>query len=370
MTDCKVFCDNLEETAQKQIDTLVKHPAFEGAKIRIMPDAHAGAGCVIGFTADLGDKVVPNLVGVDIGCGMYTAPIYKPPGLSIGELLEDFSETIEKHIPSGFNIHKDCTPFAFLRKAYEDELLENLRCYDYLKNPERFPLALGSLGGGNHFIEIAQGCDQELKLIIHSGSRNLGNQVATHYHKLALEQNPAGDLSYLTGELASDYLYDMKLCQSYARANRLLMACLIGVNLSVNSVVRVAVGFHTTHNYIGDDGIVRKGAISAKLGERVIVPMNMSYGSIVGIGMGNEDWNNSAPHGAGRIMSRGQARREIDMEDFIDSMDGIYTKSVCSGTIDEAPQAYKAPQDIIDRIGDTVKVVDILKPLYNFKARN
>jgi len=349
--DLKVYAAGLEQSAVEQIETLAAQSAFEDAKIRIMPDAHAGAGCVIGFTANLGEKVVPNLVGVDIGCGMLTVVL----GIDGVSDLSRFDEYVKNTVPAGFNVHEsemcDVTKLGLL---CESEL-------DKIKWLNR---SLGTLGGGNHFIELDVGGSNHY-LVIHSGSRNLGLQVAQIYQKKAIEHCKAEvpkDLKYLEGELAQSYLHDMRICQEWAKRNREAMARALVSDYSL------AEKFHTVHNYIGDDGIIRKGAISAKEGEMVLIPLNMRDGSIIGYGKGNEDWNNSAPHGAGRVMSRSKARKTLDVDTFKAQMDGIFTTTANEETIDESPDAYKPAQQIVDSLEPTVEVVKKLKPVYNFKA--
>lgn len=393
--DLKVFTENVEYEALNQIYNLVKHPVFEYCKVRIMPDVHAGKGCVIGFTADLGDKVIPNIVGVDIGCGMLT--------VKLGNIDIDFAkldDVIRSKIPSGKNVHDG-------RKVRFDRL-QQLKCYRELKDTKRLERSIGTLGGGNHFIEIDQDANGCKYLIIHSGSRNLGKQVAEYYQNLAIELmqgkdklyemqekliadykaqgrkteiqkaikelhrkfnlNPLNipkELCYLTGKYRDDYLHDMKICQQFAIVNRNAMA-----NIIIDAMDWISLdGFETIHNYIDmESNIVRKGAISAKEGERLLIPINMRDGCIIGIGKGNEDWNCSAPHGAGRLMSRSKAKESISLDDFQESMQGIYTTSVNQSTIDESPMAYKSIDDIVNNIADTVSILDIIKPIYNFKA--
>lgn len=350
MTDLKVYAKNLEQAAIDQIETLVSQPAFEDAKIRIMPDAHAGAGCVIGFTANLGEKVVPNLVGVDIGCGMLTARI---TGI---EDYRAFDDHVKKTVPSGFSVHG--------RETCDVSQL-GLECYGELQNLDRLNRSLGTLGGGNHFIEVDVAGDCAY-LVIHSGSRNLGLQVAQIYQGKAAElcrDDVPEDLKYLEGELAQAYLHDMRICQEWAKGNRESM---------MEGLYRYGIGhdpwFHTVHNYIGDDDIVRKGAISAEPGEKVLIPLNMRDGAVIGYGKGNADWNNSAPHGAGRVMSRSKARKTLDVDEFKAQMDGVFTTTANEETLDEAPGAYKPALEIIDALSPTVEVSERLMPVYNFKA--
>lgn len=355
MSDVKVYARNLEETAREQIETLMFLDVFSEARIRIMPDAHAGAGCVIGFTADLGDKVVPNLVGVDIGCGMYTVELADD-----SFPFERLDDVINKCVPHGFGVNgKDVCDVSKL----------GLRCFDRLKNVGHLNKSLGTLGGGNHFIAVDEDECGHRYLVIHTGSRNLGLQVAVLYQKIASETCDADvpkDLKWLEGQCADDYLHDMYVCQEWAVKNREEIARKILVGLRVGEMT----GFHTTHNYIAkDDGIIRKGAISAKRGERVLIPLNMRDGCLLCTGLGNADWNNSAPHGAGRTMSRRKAKETLSLEEFKEQMSGIYSTTVCQATIDEAPDAYKNATDIIEAIdGVTVDIDARLREVYNFKS--
>ena len=405
MKNLKIFTGNIEQEAIDQINTLMEQPAFSNCKVRIMPDVHAGAGCVIGFTADLGDKVIPNIVGVDIGCGMLTAELGRidKSDNSIVEYVTDIDyekldNVIRTCIPSGRNVHEEIKD-VFLE-------LKNLRCYSKLKNVDWLERSMGTLGGGNHFIEIDEGFEGRKYLVIHTGSRNLGKQVADYYQNLAVElmigkdklayeqdkliaeykdhgryseiqdaikelrntwRNKTNDipkeLCYLTGKNRDDYINDMKICQRFAKKNRLMIALTIMFRMGWCAIDL----FETVHNYIDDSNMIRKGAISAKLGEKVLIPINMRDGCIIGVGKGNEDWNYSAPHGAGRIMSRNKARESISMESFRESMEGIYTTSVCESTIDESPMVYKPIHEIIENIKDTVDISEIIKPVYNFK---
>ena len=396
MKDLKIFTNNIEQSAKEQIDLLLEQEAFKDCKVRIMPDVHAGAGCVIGFTGNLGDKVIPNIVGVDIGCGMLCVELG-----NIDIDLEKLDKIIRQYIPSGMNVHE---------QKVKDYDFTQLYCYKELKNKDGWlEKSLGSLGGGNHFIEIDKDDENNKYLVIHTGSRNLGKQVAEIYQNKAIEYcsykkemndekqiiikeykeqgrekeiqqalieinnkyngktKLPKDLCYLEGKNREDYLHDMKLCQEFAILNReeIMSVILSFLNYPSNYFSY----FHTIHNYINfEDNIVRKGSISARKGERVIIPMNMRDGCIIGIGKGNEDWNYSAPHGAGRTMSRNIARKILNMEDYKNSMDGIYTTSVNEETIDEAPMVYKPMEEIIEHIKDTVEVIKIIKPIYNFKA--
>ena len=410
----KIFTDNIEASAIEQIEQLLSIQAFSGCKIRIMPDVHAGAGCVIGFTGNLGDKVIPNIVGVDIGCGILVQPFACTGAIDYHAL----NEYILHNIPSGRNFRDN--RFAPLPQEYMDdyreskELIKQLRCYRELKETKRLNLSIGSLGGGNHFIELDKDECGLYYLVVHTGSRNLGKQVAQIYQKLAVkcqsgwgelieEQNrliaeykQAGrknelqdvirqlhnsfkmrkpaippDLAFLEGGFRDDYLHDMRLCQQWAKINRRMIVGLIMDYLAGNGVAEnygAEQQFESVHNYIGDDNIIRKGAISAREGEKCIIPLNMRDGSLICIGKGNEDWNNSAPHGAGRIMSRSQAFRQISMDDYRLSMQGIYSESLSEETKDESPMVYKPKDEIIGNISDTVSIVNLIKPIYNFKA--
>lgn len=397
MKNLKIFTNNIDENAKEQINELLEQPAFKDSKVRVMPDVHAGKGCVIGFTGDLGEKVIPNIVGVDIGCGIFCA--------NLGKVDIDFEKLdtfITNKIPSGMNVNDT-------KKAEFN--LKELLCYDRLKNLSWIEKSIGSLGGGNHFIEIDEDSFKNKYLVIHSGSRNLGAQVADIYQELANlvcnhnydeytnkrneviktykelgksneiesalkkikeefeinRQNIKYELSYLCGKHRDDYLHDMKICQEFAVLNRYTMAKSIANYMNFN----IDDYFESVHNYISfDDNIVRKGAISAKKGQRVIIPINMRDGCILGVGKGNDDWNSSAPHGAGRIMSRRQAQESIDLEEYKNAMKDIYSTSVVEETKDEAPFVYKGIDEILNNITDTVEVVNIIKPIYNFKAKN
>lgn len=382
----KIFTDNIDYAALEQLHTLDKTKVFDGQPIRIMPDVHAGAGCVIGFTAPIKDKIIPNLVGVDIGCGMLC--------VELGKVDIDFrrlDEIIRAYVPSGRNVGE------YSEEAHK--LIEQLHCKDRLQNREWLECSLGTLGGGNHFIEIDEDSDGNKYLVIHSGSRNLGKQVAEYYQDLAVKEyrsvstaeviaelkaqgkereisemlkqlkqdKPAlpKDLCYLQGKSMQDYLHDMQVCTKFADENRQTMANNILRHLLVGGAVSY---FTTRHNYISEDNYIRKGAIEAKSGTRVLIPLNMRDGCIIGTGKGNPDWNYSAPHGAGRIMSRAQAKQQIKVEDFENAMSGIYSTTVSDATIDEAPFAYKPSEEIISLVQDTVDIEKIIKPIYNYKA--
>lgn len=396
-SEAVVYTDIINDTAWDQIKMLCDLSFTEGCKIRIMPDAHAGASCVIGFTADLGDKVIPNIVGVDIGCGMLT--------VNLGNESVDFDKLdriIREKIPSGKEMYEVC-PARF------DEL-ENLYCYKKLKlrYVER---GLGTLGGGNHFIEVDKDEEGNKYLVIHSGSRNLGKQVAEYYQDMAVELHKGieeyhakrefvikvyratgmgvrirptlekmkkeyesrepdipAELCYLEGKYRDMYIHDMNICQRYASFSRYIMAKTI-INGLFGKAVEDYEHFETVHNYIDmESDIIRKGAVSAKKDELLLIPINMRDGSLICIGKGNEEWNCSAPHGAGRLYSRSQAKAELSMESYKKSMEGIYTTSVSLETLDECPQAYKPIESILENIVPTVDVLKIIRPVYNFKA--
>ena len=385
------YASVIEEEAIEQIRRMCDYEFTAGSRIRIMPDVHAGKGCTIGTTMTITDKAVPNIVGVDIGCGMYT--------VDLGKTDIDYKKLDEAahFIPSGMNVWEG-------RQEHFD--LEQLRCYRDLKDAKRLERSLGTLGGGNHFIEIDESADGEKYLVIHSGSRNLGKQVAELYQKLAVELSKGKeeyfkkrdeiiralkeqgkrkeiqaalkqikwerkesmipeDLCFLYGPYLEDYLHDVEVCQRFARRNREKMAEI----LLERTGIAAGEAFHTIHNYIDtEEMILRKGAIAAHVGEKVLIPINMRDGSVLAVGKGNAEWNYSAPHGAGRIMSRKAAKDKLSLEEYRETMKGVYTTSVNEATLDEAPMAYKSLDDIIDVIRDSVDIIDVMKPVYNFKA--
>ncbi|NLP34454.1 MAG: RtcB family protein [Clostridiales bacterium] len=357
-----VYTENVEEVALNQIKTLCDQEFTKGAKIRIMPDVHAGAGCTIGTTMTIKDKVVPNLVGVDIGCGMETIRI-KNKHIE----LEKLDKLIYKRIPSGYNIRET-------EHKYNDEIdLSQLRCKEEGKiNLARAVKSLGTLGGGNHFIEVNKDDEGRLYVVVHSGSRHLGLEVANFYQDQAYkslngntkEEIPKA-LAYVSGQLMEDYIHDMKIIQRFAMLNRKAMMdeLIRGMKLKVEEE------FTTIHNYIDTEAmILRKGAVSAGKGEKLLIPINMRDGSLICIGKGNEEWNYSAPHGAGRLMSRRAAKNCFTVSEFKKQMKGIYTTSVNAQTLDECPMAYKSIDDIVNNIGETADIVKVIKPIYNFKA--
>lgn len=407
MKDLKIFTTNIEQEAVNQINELLKQEPFKNCKVRIMPDVHAGKGCVIGFTADLGEKVIPNIVGVDIGCGMLC--------VELGNVELDFKDldrVVNEYIPAGRNIRK--------QKLLNFDKINELYCLKELKETKKFNRAIGTLGGGNHFIEIDTDNKGNKYLVIHTGSRNLGKQVADYYQNLAIElcsgkeemykkkeeiikkykeqgrkseiqqalkelekeyknnkPNLPKELCYLEGKHREMYLHDMKICQEYASLNRLQIAKQIIINYYKLTYIPemyppiMQNSFETIHNYISfEDNIVRKGAIRANKNEKVLIPINMRDGSIIAVGKGNQDWNCSSPHGAGRIMSRTKAKEKFKLEEFKQSMKDVYSTSVVEETIDESPMVYKSMQEIIENTKDTIEIQKIIRPIYNFKAKN
>lgn len=389
--EAKIFTDVVDEASISQVLLLLNQEFVSGSRIRLMPDIHAGAGCTIGTTMTITDKIVPNLVGVDIGCGMETIKI-KESHIE----LQKLDKLIYEKIPSGFNVREKT-------HRYFDEInLKDLFCIKHI-DPKRAEKSLGTLGGGNHFIEANKDDEGNIYIVIHSGSRHLGLEVANYYQeegykllngsakkdidnlitnlkaqgrekeiqkgiaalKNTKRTNIPKQLAYVSGELFDEYIHDMKIVQRYAELNRQAMMDEIikGMKLHVTEQ------FTTIHNYIDTEAmILRKGAVSARKGEKLLIPINMRDGSLVCIGKGNDDWNQSAPHGAGRLMSRSAAKESFTVSEFKNQMNGIYTTSVNKDTLDECPMAYKCMEDIVNNIGDTVNVIQVIKPLYNFKA--
>ena len=403
-SSAKVFTDDIEEEAVKQIEVLMNHPISKHSHTRIMPDVHAGAGCVIGYTARLTDVVVPNLIGVDLGCGVLGMEIEGMPS------FEKIDKFINGHIPSGLHVRNHpynkleeaCEELGVNYKEFTKNVLEIVK--ETKQNKDYVFDSLGTLGGGNHFIEIDRGDSGNYLLTVHSGSRNFGLKIAKFFQDKAYRENnlmpkeeytkkiqeikqkytgkdielaikdlrkeqlikkmPAG-LEYLSGNSIKDYLYDMRVAQVYAKLNRYIMVKSIIDHFQLKVVNTV----ESVHNYIDfEDNIVRKGAIRAHKGEQVIIPLSMAFGVIIGTGLGNPEWNYSAPHGAGRRMSRTKARKTLSLDKFKKSMDGIYSSTVNIETIDEAPMAYKDAEEIIEKLKDTVKIEKRLKPVYNFKG--
>ena len=357
----KVFTDLVDNDAISQVINMLNQPFAEGQTIRMMPDIHAGAGCTIGTTMTATGKICPNLVGTDIGCGMYA--------VRLEETDVDFAALdacIRQHIPYGFSIHDKPLKMAGAIN------LKALRC-EHSCDTGRIERALGSLGGGNHFIEMDRDKAGHLWLVIHSGSRHLGMAVAKFYQGEAVKRthddpqyrNVPDALCWCEGDLLDRYVHDMRITQAYAVLNRKAMAQTIMDEMGLHPTDE----FTTIHNYLDTDNmIIRKGAVAAEDRQRLIIPMNMRDGALLCVGKGNPDWNCSAPHGAGRLMSRSAAKQQIALSDFEASMEGIWTNSVRTSTIDESPMAYKPMESIVDNISDTVDVVDVIKPVYNFKA--
>lgn len=350
--DCKIFIDEVETSAMSTIYGILNHPVSEGKKVRIMPDVHDGVDIVIGFTMPLGDMVNPNHIGVDIGCGVLTAEL---PELKYS--LQEIDERIRKVIPMGFTHRQEAKIIGSLPNGIEQTCKKlGLDYGGVLKQ-------IGTLGGGNHYIEIGESKGRYF-LSIHSGSRNFGLQVCKYHAKQA--QNHQKGYSYLTGDAMVEYISDMKVAQEFALLNRQTM--LHDILEAIGQKTKV-LSFDTIHNYIDMQRmIIRKGAISAELGEKVAIPMNMRDGVLICVGKGNEDWNFSAPHGAGRIMSRSAAKKAVNIEDFKNTMSEVYSSSVNEATLDESPFAYKDMNTILECIKDTVEVVDIVKPILNIKA--
>lgn len=382
--EVKIFATTFEYEAYDQIKALTNFEPYLNSKIRIMPDAHAGKGCTVGTTMTLNGKVTPNLVGVDIGCGMLVIKL-KDKEVDLVKL----DQVIRKYVPSGFDV-KEIAKLSFD--------FSNLRCYKHV-DLERALLSIGTLGGGNHFIEVDKDDEENLYLVIHSGSRHLGTQVCKYYQDKAFKnvnemstikenlieklkkegkskdiaselkklQKPSAnkELAYLEGQDFLDYINDMEIVQKYAVENRSSMASTIITKMGLTPYAL----FQTIHNYIDTKNmILRKGAVSAQESEEFIIPINMRDGSLICIGKGNPDWNYSAPHGAGRLMSRSKAKENISMDEYTESMKDIFTTSVNTSTLDEAPQAYKSMNEIINAIKDTASILKIIKPVYNFKS--
>lgn len=389
--EAKIFTDVVDEAAISQVLLLLNQEFVSGSKIRLMPDIHAGAGCTIGTTMTITDKIVPNLVGVDIGCGMETIRI-KEKQIE----LQKLDKLIYDKIPSGFRVREKA------HRYFEEINLKDLYCYKNI-NPERAEKSLGTLGGGNHFIEADRDDAGNLYLVVHSGSRHLGLEVAGYYQEQGYQilngsaqkdidiliadlksqgrereiqksirelkntkrTNIPKQLAYVSGELFVQYMHDMKIVQRYAELNRQAMMDEIVKGMKLHVIEQ----FTTVHNYIDTDAmILRKGAVAAKKGEKLLIPINMRDGSLICVGKGNDDWNQSAPHGAGRLMSRAAAKESFTVSEFKNQMNGIYTTSVNKDTLDECPMAYKGMDDIVNNIGGTAEVMQIIKPIYNFKA--
>ena len=398
-----IYQSEIDDSTREQVQTIVDQPFVENETIRIMPDCHAGAGCVIGTTMTINNgRVCPNLVGVDIGCGMYLVSL---KGIKEEDIdFKALDEFIETHIPTGRNIHED-------RKVKFPDIL-NLKCYRELKDTSKFERAIGTLGGGNHFLELDKDTDENIHFVVHTGSRNMGKQVADYYQDLAdgicnrqldayfvekanlIETYKAEgrkteiqaalkqlaqkykentnkvpkDLAWLEGDHLNDYLHDMDICQRYAQLNRETICREICKFFGID--FDTAGKLETIHNYIDlEQKMLRKGAIDCSEGKGVIIPINMRDGSIIAVGKGNKDYNCSGPHGAGRLLSRNQARENISLDEFKKSMEGIYTSCVSEDTLDESPMAYKSIESVLPWIEETAEVVDIIKPIWNYKAK-
>lgn len=394
-TSAKIFTHDYDERSYQQIKEFCDSPAAAGNKVRVMPDVHAGAGCVIGFTAEYTNKIVPHVIGVDIGCGMLV--------MDLGRKdidLDELDRVIRERVPAGFSIHDEPT--------MSTGILDGLHCRESLRNIDRIERSVGTLGGGNHFIELDADDEGRKYLVIHTGSRNLGKQVADYYQNLtisnlkgknktdaekkeliqklsaegrqkdissalkAIKQASSEDipdyLCYLEGQDMKNYLGDMRLCQYIASQNRTKILLSILGGLSLLNICQDSSMFETIHNYIDSHGIIRKGAVSAKAGEKLLIPLNMRDGSLICIGKGNPDWNFSAPHGAGRLYSRKKARETFSVEEYRKQMNGIFTTSADASTLDECPMAYKPADEIIEAINPTVEIVKHIRPIYNFKA--
>ena len=397
----KIFAQTIDDATKAQIDIISKHPCYLDSNIRIMPDCHAGKGCVVGFTSTFDDAIIPNIVGVDLNCGVAAVKIKLRENQCFE--MSDLDSAIRKCVPSGRNVRNDeqmkmCNEYLL---ATAQSCTDRLRCIDDLRNHDRIARSIGTLGGGNHFISLDADSHGDKWLIVHSGSRNLGLQVAEHYQQMAIDycksmshvmkeqvicnmkeegkEKDIGDalnglksrylvsdqLAYLEGNDLKDYLHDVDICHIFAHCNRVQILDSIMKEMKWEPETAL----ESVHNYIDTQKrIIRKGAVSAKKDEELIIPLNMRDGCIIGRGKGNADWNYSAPHGAGRIMSRTQALNSIDMKDYTASMQGIYTTTAVSSTRDEAPMVYKPMDEIIRMVEPTVTVDDITKPLYNFKA--
>ena len=352
----------IDEYARRQLQRICDHKSAEGSKIRVMPDVHPGKVGTIGLTMTVGDSLLPSLVGVDIGCGMTIAKI-KAKNIEYQKL----DTVIRESVPVGGNIRKNQHPFA--RQAS----LSRLHCYKAVDEAKALR-SIGTLGGGNHFIEIDRDTDGNYYLVIHSGSRHLGMEVTEHYLKAGQHEtqmkkqgHAAYEMTCLEGRLLDDYLHDLAVTQEYAVNNRAAM---------IDEIVRgmkwrIMDSYTCIHNYVDFSGelpVLRKGAISAKAGEKVVIPINMRDGIILGTGLGNEDWNCSAPHGSGRLYKRSEVKEHHTVSEFKKAMEGIHSICVNKDTLDEAPFAYRKIDDITEVIGDTVMIDRIIKPVYNFKA--
>lgn len=404
--EAKIFTDLVEQAALEQVQAIMNHKISENSQVRFMPDCHFGKGATVGTTIRLPEnfdewKVSPNVVGVDVGCSIL---MYKVQTKDLSEIdLVKLDSVVNCMIPAGFSVYSKPKDEIFAKTS-----IKGLTFSVSQRTQERIQLGLGTLGGGNHFIELGKDEEGNYWLSVHSGSRNLGVQVAKHHQDVAIKKlhedkvdikgviaklkaegrhseiqdvisstkkehpeitKEVESLAFLQGQLLKDYLHDMYIAQNYAARSREIMLDTIVEAMELTLVDK----FDSVHNFVEHEnftnGTIRKGATSAKEGERLVIPLNMRDGSIIARGKGNQDWNESAPHGAGRMMSRSQARKEIDLEDFKQQMSEVYTTSVVGSTVDEAPDAYKPAESIIENIKDTVQIVHIVKPVYNFKAK-
>lgn len=353
--DCKIFAETIDYETIDQIKHLKECPVFKDEKIRIMPDCHKGAGAVIGFTSTMtSDMIIPNVIGVDLGCAVLSVQLSK---LDDTINLKEIDKFIHHKIPHGCNINS--SPIDYNTNVIKDVCERTNQNLDYVLS------SYCSLGGGNHFIEIGTDSHKDYYITVHSGSRNFGLKIAQHYQKLAKQYNPYGELSWLDGELANMYKQDMKTACTFAKNNRRMIIMKIVNEMGFD----IADEIESVHNYIDlDEKMIRKGAISAKKDEYVLIPFNMQFGIAIAKGIGNDDWNNSAPHGAGRILSRSKAKSTLTVEEYEKTMEGIYSSCINKNTLDEAPMAYKNPNEILSLISDTLVIEDFIKPIYNFKA--
>ena len=359
-TQARIYAKTIEDGVIEQVQSITNHPIFKGCSVAIQADCHVGKGCVIGFTSEMpkNGEIIPNIIGVDIHCGMYVVKLKNVEEID----YERLDKVIRRNIPygrDGRNKFSNLVPESFIEETKRI-------CKDYIKEDwVNHVKKIGSLGDGNHFISIEQGTTGAY-LIVHSGSRNIGSKLAQHFQRIAGEKNPyiIPELSYLTGIDTENYLACSDYCKRYAHLSRQIMAkdILVGMRWDTDEQ------FETVHNYIGEDNVIRKGAISAKEGEKVLIPLNMKDGSLIAIGKGNKEFNNSAPHGAGRVLPRKLAKETLSMEEYKKQVEGIYTTCIDISTLDESPMAYKNGNEIVEQISPTATVIDKLTPLYNFKA--
>ncbi len=374
-TEAIVYSNELEASAREQLQRMVNHEAFTGLPVRVMPDVHAGKGSVVGFTCKLGEKLIPNVIGVDIGCGVRLDSIRSRPG---SWTFEGLDKVIRKEVPSGMAVRQKeyvglRNPNSKIGELFgdiEEKLLAI--CKHTGQDPDRVIRSIGSLGGGNHYLEVGKSAQGDFSFSIHCGSRNFGLQIAEFYQRKAMQirNTPKGEesqLAWIDGDEAQQYAHDMSVAQAYASLNRLVILEVVARALGWE--VGESFAIESVHNYIDfSEGFIRKGAISAAKGKQLVIPISMAEGVIIGRGKGCAEWNISAPHGAGRLMSRSQAKASLNMKEYKSRMEGVWTSCVSTKTIDEAPMAYKGLEHILSQIGDSVDVIDVVKPVYNFKA--